>query len=213
MKVGSNDRRPRTSWKAALIWPLLLAAAACSAATGTGMQPIGTSAGGADPRVGLRGGWTDAGEAAGNLELIAHTPRPEGFFQPGNPGAGGFSNTDLAFSGNYAFLGNYNGFQIYDISNPSRPTLRKSVVCPGGQGDLSVYRNLLFMSVEETRGRLDCGAQGVQDTVSTERFRGVRIFDISNLDQPRQVATIQTCRGSHTHTLVTNPGDTENVYV
>ena len=180
------------------------------------MQPADSPpapAGAADPRIGLGAGWMDAEEAAGNLELVSHVPRPEGFYDPAEMGSFGFANTDLAFSGDYAFLGNYNGFQIYDVSDPTSPTLRTSVVCPGGQGDLSVYRNLLFMSVEETRGRLDCGIQGVQDTVSTERFRGVRIFDISNLDQPRQVATIQTCRGSHTHTLVTKPGDTENVYI
>jgi hypothetical protein len=86
-------------------------------------------------------------------------------------------------------------------------------VCPGGQGDVSIHGNLLFMSVEETRGRVDCGGQGVPDSVSADRFRGVRIFDVSNLDQPRQVAAVQTCRGSHTHTLVVDPRDAANVYV
>jgi hypothetical protein len=166
-----------------------------------------------DPRVGLGGGWNDAEEAASNLELVSHVDRPEGFFNPTDAGDFGVINTDMAFSGTNLFLGSYHGFQVWNVSNPAAPTLRTSFVCPGGQGDLSVYRNLLFMSVEETRGRVDCGTQGVQDTVSADRFRGVRIFDIGNLDQPRQVAAIQTCRGSHTHTLVTKPGDTQNVYV
>jgi hypothetical protein len=125
----------------------------------------------------------------------------------------GFANADLAFSGNYVFQGGYNGFQVWDIADARDPKLRTAFVCPGGQGDLSVYRNLLFMSVEETRGRVDCGAQGVADTVSAERFRGVRIFDITDIDHPKQVTAVQTCRGSHTHTLLVDPNDTANVYV
>jgi hypothetical protein len=166
-----------------------------------------------DPRVGLRAGLTDAGEAISNLRHVGHLARPEGFFNPADPGDFGFVNADLAFSGNHAFLGGFNGFQIFDISDPARPRIRKTVVCPGGQGDVSVHGNLLFVSVEETRGRIDCGAGGVEDTVSAERFRGVRIFDISNLDAPRQVAAVQTCRGSHTHTLVPDPRDAGTVYV
>ncbi len=166
-----------------------------------------------DPRIGLKPGLTDAGEAIRNLALVAKLPKPEGFFDPTNPGSGGFSNTDLAFSGNYMFMGNYHGWQAWDVSNPASPKLRVAVVCPGGQGDVSVYRNLLFMSAQETRGRLDCGTGGVQDTVSTDRFRGVRIFDISDIDNPRQVAAVQTCRGSHTHSLVSSPRDPNNVYV
>ena len=96
---------------------------------------------------------------------------------------------------------------------PKKPRLLASVVCPGGQGDMSVHGNLLFMSVEQTRGRVDCGTQGVTDTASAERFRGVRIFDISDISKPKQVAAVQTCRGSHTHTLVTDPKDTANIYV
>jgi hypothetical protein len=85
--------------------------------------------------------------------------------------------------------------------------------CPGGQGDVSVYGHLLFMSVEQPRGRVDCGTQGVQAVSSPERFRGVRIFDISDLSTPKQIAAVQTCRGSHTHTLIVDPDDKENVYV
>jgi hypothetical protein len=124
-----------------------------------------------------------------------------------------FANTDLAFSKTHLFLGNFRGFNTYDIENPRRPELLASVVCPGGQGDVSVYGHLLFMSVEQTRGRVDCGAEGVQTPVSAERFRGVRIFDISDLKRPRQVAAVQTCRGSHTHSLVNDPNDTANIYV
>jgi hypothetical protein len=124
-----------------------------------------------------------------------------------------FANSDLAFSGTHLFAGNFNGFNIYDIANPAKPKLVTSVVCPGGQGDVSVHGTLLVMSVEQTRGRVDCGTQGVQPAVSAERFRGVRVFDISDLKKPVQVAAVQTCRGSHTHTLVRNPKDPDNLYV
>jgi hypothetical protein len=157
-----------------------------------------------DPRVGLSAGVTDAGQAAHNMELLVNRPRPEGFVT---------SNTDIAFQGNLAFVGSYDGFNVYDITDPANPTLRSSFICPGGQGDLSVYGNLLFMSVEETRGRVDCGTEGVRTAISPDRFRGLRIFDVANLDQPRQVATIQTCRGSHTHTLVPDARDPSQIYV
>src|SRR3954467_4615337 len=201
-----------------------------------------------DPRVGLKPGLHDAGEAAWNLERVVNMPKPKASVAPrrpaGNPAPPerdpkappdpnnpppdpdkpppfdpvvsnrlGFTNSDLAFSGNHAFVGNYHGFNTYDVERPARPKLLASIVCPGGQGDVSVHGNLLFMSVEQTRGRLDCGVQGVPTPVSAERFRGIRIFDISNLSKPRQVAAIQTCRGSHTHTLVTSPGDKDNLYV
>ncbi len=124
-----------------------------------------------------------------------------------------FANSDLAFSGTHLFIGNFSGFNVYDVANPASPTLVTSVVCPGGQGDVSVHGHLLFMSVEQTRGRLDCGVAGVEEPVSKERFRGVRIFDITDVRTPKQVAAVQTCRGSHTHTLVTNPDDATRVYV
>lgn len=166
-----------------------------------------------DPRIGLGAGWMDAESAISNMELLASLGRPEGFFNPETPGDGRFSNTDLAFRHNYLYQGNYNGFQVYEISNPNDPQLRLSVVCPGGQGDVSVYGDLVIMSAQETRGRLDCGVDGVPDSVSGERLRGVRIFDLSDMDNPRQVAAVQTCRGSHTHTVVTDPADTENFYI
>ena len=165
-----------------------------------------------DPRATLTPGLTDAGVAASGIELLKSTPKPAGFFDPANPGSFGFVNSDLAFQGKYAFIGNFNGFQIYDISNPASPALVTTVVCPGGQGEVSVYKNLLFMSAEETRARTDCGSPGVP-TGDPLRFRGVRVFDISNIAAPVQVAAVQTCRGSHTHTLLKSKHDDENVYV
>ncbi|CAN5790627.1 hypothetical protein BH23GEM3_BH23GEM3_12990 [soil metagenome] len=213
MKSEAIVRRQGKGWTAALGGVLFFSLASCAPAVQGGV-PAGPSGDRqADPRVGLSAGWLDAGEAASNVELLANRNRPEGFFNPANPVDGDFSNTDLAFSGNHVFVGNYHGFTVYDISDPRSPRLRTSVVCPGGQGDISVHDNLLFLSVEQTRGRVDCGVQGVADTVSAERFRGVRIFDISNLDNPRQVAAVQTCRGSHTHTLVSDPRDAANLYV
>ena len=186
----------------------LLTASAAMAQIDT--QVIATSN---DPRIGLKAGLYDAGSASRNLELIGHADRLSNFADPKDPGSFGFLNGDLGFMGNYVFQGGFNGLQVWDISNPAHPTLRTSMVCPGGQGDVSLYKNLLFMSVEETRGRLDCGGQGVTDTVSAERFRGIRIFDITDLDHPKQVAAVQTCRGSHTHTLVLDPKDPENAYI
>ena len=166
-----------------------------------------------DPRVGLGAGTADAGVALYGLALVAQRGKAGGFLNPAAAGDFGFANSDLAFQGTLVFQGGYHGFQVWDVADPANPVLRTTLVCPGGQGDPSVYGNLLFFSVEETRGRLDCGPQGVQDTVSAERFRGVRIFDISNLDHPVQVAAVQTCRGSHTHTLVPDPSDPGVLYV
>ncbi len=213
-----------------------------------------------DPRVGLKPGVRDAGVAARGMELMSTRPRPEGFFDPKNPGGlpmpgerpanatppapapatapqtgggaptpGGpqpyapssaappgagaldFANSDLAFSGTHMVMGNFHGFNAYDIESAKSPRLLASIVCPGGQGDVSIYGHLLFMSVEQTRGRIDCGTQGVAEPVSKERFRGVRIFDIKDIRNPKQVAAVQTCRGSHTHTLV--PKDATTLYV
>jgi hypothetical protein len=143
-----------------------------------------------------------------------------------------FANSDMAFQGNHLFQGNFYGLNIVDISNPAKAKLLSTIICPGGQNDVSVYKNLLFMSVEAPNGRLDCGAQGFPPPppaptptaadakpqqplppAQKDRFRGVRIFDISNITKPKQVAAVQTCRGSHTHTLVTDPNDKNNVYI
>jgi hypothetical protein len=225
-----------------------------------------------DPRVGLKGGLYDAAEAASGLERIASLPKPPGFApgdnvtantaapppaasSDGQPADGhpappntanlyGSTNSDLAFSGNHLFVGNYNGINFYDIDSPQKVKLRTSLVCPGGQGDVSVYGHLLFMSAEAANGRTDCGTQGIPlpagykppppppppaptapgappaarpqrplPPPSPDRFKGVRIFDISDLGNPKQVAAVQSCRGSHTHTLVIDPKDKENVYI
>ncbi len=220
----------------------------------TTAQERGTGKG--DPRVGLKAGLRNAGQAILNLELVASLAKPPGFFDPQSPqgrptpaerpadapqanaaadtaAAGAatpavqtppafdpktanrvdFTNTDFAFRGHQLFMGNYHGFTVYDVEEASKPKLLSAVVCPGGQGDVSVHGNLLFMSVEQVRGRLDCGTEGVQTAVSAERFRGIRIFDISDIKKPRQVGAVQTCRGSHTHTLVPDPADGSHIYI
>lgn len=166
-----------------------------------------------DPRIGLEAGMTDAGEAASGVRLLSNTPLTPEFASAAGAAGGWVANSDFAFQGDLVFMGNFGGFNIYDYSVPEAPELIVSVVCPGGQGDLSVYGNLLFMSVETMDGRIDCGNQGTDGAVDPERFRGVRIFDISDITVPKQVAGVQTCRGSHTHTLVTDPLDPENAYV
>ncbi|HEX6694641.1 MAG TPA: hypothetical protein VF035_08105 [Longimicrobiales bacterium] len=192
-----------------LLGASLLAVTACASSNSSAVR-----AGRADLRAALRGGWMDAASAINGMTLVASRPRPEGFFDAKDPGNILLANSDMAFSGGTLFMGSFHGFQVWDVSNPSSPRNRTSVVCPGGQGDVSVHGSLLFMSVEMPNGRIDCGTQGsMSDPVSAERFLGVRIFDISNLDAPRQVAAVQTCRGSHTHTLVTDPRDPANVYI
>lgn len=113
-----------------------------------------------------------------------------------------FSNTDMAFRDNILIAGSYHGFNIYELDNKGIPSLKSSIICPGGQGDVSIVGDLLIMSVEQNRGRVDCGLEGVNSEPSNERFRGIRIFDISNLLKPKQVGLVQTCRGSHTHSVV-----------
>ena len=210
-----------------------------------------------DPRVGLKPGLYDAGETAMGMEHLDFLKKPNAFqvnsTNPDDPavqktlgllGIGNsakipkpmrlviaqlaFANSDFAFQGNHLFQGNFYGVNFYDISNPAKVSLITSLVCPGGQGDVSVYGHLLFMSVEMPNGRLDCGTQGFPPppppppghekerpvpAASPDRFRGVRIFDISDIKNPKQVGAIQTCRGSHTHTLVVDPNDTDNVYI
>jgi hypothetical protein len=211
----SHACRPGVRPTAAPLWSLaigLLSLAACAqSASSPGANaptPVGsmsTAAPSPDPRVGLRAGLMDAAEAAWNMRVLSKTPAPEKFV--------GVMNSDLAFTGNYAIQGNYNGYQVWDISNPSRPTLKTAYYCPASQSDVSVYRNLLFVSGEGMTGRLDCGGQGVKETVSKDRLRGLRIFDISDIANPRNVGNVQTCRGSHTHSVLVDPKDPDNVYV
>ena len=209
-----------------------------------------------DPRAKLTPGFFNAGETAMGLKHILLVKKPAPFQlsadnpddpnvqktlgQLGNPAQMAmlpkgvqlviaqlaFANSDIAFRGNHLFQGNFYGLNIYDISNPAKTSLLTSMICPGGQNDVSVYKNLLFMSVEMPNGRLDCGTQGFPPAppaakdakpgpppAQKDRFRGVRIFDITDIKNPKQVAAVQTCRGSHTHTLVTDPNDKDNVYL
>jgi hypothetical protein len=158
-----------------------------------------------DPRVGLHAGQWDAAEAAWNMRVVSRTRPSEKF--------AGSINSDMAFKGNYVIQGSFNGYQIWDVSNPAAPSLKIGNYCPASQSDVSVYKNLLFVSSEGSTGRIDCGAQGVKEAVSAERIRGVRIFDITDITHPRNVANVQSCRGSHTHTVLVDPKDKDNVYV
>jgi hypothetical protein len=188
----------------------LLLTTACATSTTPPAEPTPTTratvaAPSPDPRIGLKAGLFDAAEAVWNMRVVSRTPPSSEFV--------GVTNSDLAFLGNYALQGNYNGFQVWDISNPSQPSLVKGFVCPASQSDVSVYRNLLFVSGEGLGGRLDCGRQGVPDTVSHERLRGIRIFDITDIRNPKYVGNVQTCRGSHTHSVLVDPRDTQHVYI
>jgi hypothetical protein len=180
-------------------------AAAPSPAGGTMMaQNAAITAPSPDPRVGLKAGLQDAGEAIWNLKKVGHAPSPTGFDN---------TNSDLAFHGTHVIQGNYNGFQIWDISSPNLPKLLVGKLCPASQSDVSVYQNLLFVSAEAPTARLDCGAQAPTATVSKDRIRGVRIFDISDINNPKYITNVQSCRGSHTHTVVDDPRDKANVYI
>ena len=139
------------------------------------------------------------------MRLVVNRPSPPEFE--------GKTNSDLAFLRNYVIQGNYDGFMVWDVANPTRPNLVRTFVCPASQSDVSVFGNLLFVSGEGTEGRIDCGGQGVPDPVSPVRLRGIRIFDISDIRNPRYIHNVQTCRGSHTHTVVTDPNDPAHVYI
>ncbi len=207
MKRKALVRRPVTGTAANYFWSLLLIVGllGVSACAPKPITPGDDSAPSSDPRVGLSAGLYDAGEAVWNLRLLSTTPPPEAFV--------GVTNSDRAFTGNYAIQGNYNGIQIWDISNPSAPSLVIDYLCPASQSDVSVYENLLFVSGEGRGGRLDCGTEGVSEVVSHDRLRGIRIFDITDIRNPNYVANVQTCRGSHTHSVLKDPNDDENVYI
>ncbi len=215
MTHDANRRaaRIRLIWNLTLVGGLTLTSPVAVAAQDKPAQekPAPPKVVSSDPRVGLKAGVKDAGQVARHIELIGHLDKPEPFNDP--TGSLNFANSDLAFKGHQLFLGNFHGLNFYDIEDPRKPKLTVSMPCPGGQGDVSVFRNLLFMSVEQTRGRLDCGTQGVSEVASPDRFRGVRIFDITDPSKPQQIAAVQTCRGSHTHTLLVDPKDKENVYI
>ena len=207
MKGQALIRRP-AKWTTATCLGSILLMVGLLGVSACAPKPItpGTDpAPGPDPRVGLKAGLFDAGEAIWNLRLLSATPPPEAFV--------GVTNSDLAFTGNYAIQGNYNGIQIWDITNPGTPALVNEYLCPASQSDVSVYENLLFVSGEGLGGRLDCGTEGVPEQVSGDRLRGIRIFDISDIRNPNYIANVQTCRGSHTHSVLKDPDDDENVYI
>jgi hypothetical protein len=168
-------------------------------------EPLRVTPPSPDPRVGLRAGLFDAAEAMWNLRVVSSTPPTERFV--------GVTNSDLAFTGEYAIQGNYSGVQIWNIENPNAPASVVTFVCPASQSDVSVYKNLLFVSGEGMSGRLDCGSEGISEAVSHDRMRGIRIFDISDIRNPVYLTNVQTCRGSHTHTVLKAPNDPDNVYV
>jgi hypothetical protein len=197
-----HGSRPVTANLAAAA--LLFGLAACSAnAPKTAPTPAKDPA--TDARVGLKAGLFNAGEAISNMKVTAKAVSPPGFL--------GITNSDLAFTGKYAIQGNYNGPVVWDVSDPNKPVLVTAYSCPASQNDVSVFKNLMFMSAEAQNGRTDCMPGGVQDTVSKIRMRGVRVFDISDIKNPKLVANVQTCRGSHTHTVLEDPKDKDNVYI
>ncbi|HXG98188.1 MAG TPA: hypothetical protein VNJ06_13890 [Gemmatimonadales bacterium] len=180
----------------------VVSVAACASGGGGNNSTVAPSP---DPRVGLKPGRYDAGEAQWNMRLVSNNPSPSPFDTS--------TNSDLAFYKSYVIQGNYDGYQVWDITTPGHPTLKKAYYCPASQSDVSVFQNLLFVSGEGTGGRLDCSGEGVHDSVSTARLRGIRIFDISDIANPKYIANVQTCRGSHTHTVVIDPNDAANVYI
>ncbi len=214
---------PRTrvqTWAGASLSAAVIAMAACSGSTpgpststavpsgvdyAREVTPLQVTAPDPDPRVGLDAGLFDAGEAVWNMRLVSTTPPQQEFV--------GKTNSDLAFTGDYAIQGNYDGIQVWDLSDPADPTSVITYVCPASQSDVSVYGNLLFVSGEGLSGRLDCSGEGVAEAVSHHRLRGIRIFDITDIRNPEYVANVQTCRGSHTHTVVEDPNDDQNVYI
>jgi hypothetical protein len=235
---------------ASLVLTLCFAAETLAQSQTAPVLPAGmTGSDTADPRAKLSAGMYDAGETAMGMKHLLLLKKPDAF-QLGTDNADdprvqkslgiigigdasqipkptqlvlaqlAFANSDLAFQGNRLFQGNFYGVSIYDIADPAKATLLTTLVCPGGQGDVSVYKNLMFMSVEMPNGRLDCSTEGFPPpaagqalAASKDRFRGVRIFDISDIKNPRQVGAVQTCRGSHTHTLVVDPSDKNNIYI
>ncbi|MEH0845343.1 hypothetical protein V6U81_23415 [Micromonospora sp. CPCC 205711] len=130
-----------------------------------------------------------------NLRQIANLPKQAPFDTPASLG------TDMAFQGRYAFVGNYNGFVIYDIGKPSAPTIVSQVLCPGSQNDISIYGNLLFLSTDSSRTDDSCSSVAQPASVK-ESWEGIKVFDISDKANPRYVKSVETDCGSHTHTLV-----------
>ncbi|MEX2284057.1 MAG: hypothetical protein WEE89_16340 [Gemmatimonadota bacterium] len=222
MKTKSNVRSV-SAWSAlAVLLVIGVYAGACaSGSSSSGPSPASlsntASPGVPDPRIGLAAGTMKriannrrtidkpAAEAIWNMRLVSNTPSSDRFK--------GQTNSDIAFKGNYAIQGNYDGYQVWDISNPKSPRLATSMVCPASQSDVSIYGNVMFVSAEAPSARLDCGTTPDTMPVSHHRIRGIRVFDATDITKPKYLANVQTCRGSHTHTVVSDPRDKSNVYV
>ena len=203
MKPESKHRSQGSRWSATPLYALVLTSAAfyvasCASGGSGGTEAPATSGAAVtlsatppspDPRVGLRAGTVKrnqndttrvivdqpAAEAMWNIRLVSNTPS-QGYFK-------GVTNSDLAFTKTYAIQGNYNGYLVWDISNPAKPTLKTSFLCPASQSDVSVHKQLLFVSAESPSARLDCGRAGVPDPVSEHRIRGIRIFEASDISE------------------------------
>ena len=164
---------------------------------------------GNDPRNGLKPGkGGDAGEVAHGMKLMSLTPKAAVFDSVNGLD---FANSDIAFGGKYVYQGNFAGFSIWDISNAAKPVLMSTVKCQTSQGDPSIYGNLLFVSAEGAGNRKDCGKAPVTDP--SQHTAGVRIFDVSNPSEPKLVKNIETCKGSHTHSLLPSKKDKNILYI
>jgi hypothetical protein len=162
----------------------------------------------ADPRNNLKPGRFDAGVAASNMRLVSFSRKPAQFDTVRGLT---FINSDVAFGTHYVYQGNFAGFSIWDVSNPSKPVLASVMDCITSQGDPSIVGNLLFISAEGAGNRNDCGKGGVQDP--KDHMQGIRIFDVSNPHAPKLIKNVQTCKGSHTHTVIPSPTNPKIVYL
>ena len=182
---------------------LFFALSAATMSLGAQTYPSAT-----DPRNGLKPGLHDAGIAISGMTLLSTTGKAAPFDSIRGLT---FVNSDLAFRGTNVVIGNFAGFTIYDVSNPSKPAQLAAVECITSQGDPSIVGNLLFISAEGGGNRKDCAKGGVKDP--SEHMTGVRIYDIANPRAPRLVKNVETCKGSHTHTVVPSPTDNNVVYL
>lgn len=184
---------------------LLAVACAVSAVSVLHAQTYPT---GADPRNGLKSGIYDAGEASKGMKLLSFSKKPAEFDSTNGLT---FINSDMAFQGKYVFQGNFSGFMVWDVSNPLKPKQISVYPCVTSQGDPSIYGDLLFISAEGGGNRNDCGKGGVKDP--KDHMAGVRIFDVKDPAHPKLIKNVQTCKGSHTHTIVPSPTDKNVIYL
>ncbi|WP_228386326.1 LVIVD repeat-containing protein [Ornithinicoccus halotolerans] len=162
---------------------------------------------------GAGGAWADEHEL--EVDEVAHSDNVEHLANVPHEGALAEAyGSDLAFQDGKAFVGNYNGFQVFDLADPANPERIAQVVCPGGQGDVSVYGDLLFLSVDYARTDDSCTSEPGSYRDPERNWEGMRIFDISDATEPQYVGAVKTACGSHTHTLVPSKnGKTAYLYV